>query len=113
MPDADGEEKGAATETPLHAFKEGREDEIEPGSRGVDGSTPEPDPGSEKSSYHQGGHPSDTEHDSATSDPAAAGSVEDDSSGGYGGAGEPERSPERSANAEAARAPRGPVNPND
>ncbi|MGI8559532.1 MAG: hypothetical protein ACR2ND_14725 [Solirubrobacteraceae bacterium] len=109
MPDVDGNEQGEATETPLHAYKEGREDEMEPGTRGADGNTPPPEPGSEEEggSYHEGGHPAETEHAAATKAPAEAGSVEDDSSGGYGGAGEAERSPDRSASADAQDSPRG------
>jgi len=108
MPDADDNEKGVATDTPLHAYKDGRDEQIEEGSRGADGNTPRPEPGSEeRSSYQDGGHGAQTEHESATPEPAQAGTVEDDSSGGYGGKGESERSPDRSASADAQDSPRG------
>lgn len=36
MPDSKGETKGDATDTPLHAYKDGREEDVEQGSLGVD-----------------------------------------------------------------------------
>lgn len=58
MPDEDGHQKTAdVPDTPLHAYKEGREDDVEPGSRGVTGDQSQGD----EDSYQDGGHDSETE----------------------------------------------------
>jgi len=57
MPDKAGNQKGEQTETPLHAYKDGREEEIEPGSLGTDPDESRlPEADGEEGSYQRGGH---------------------------------------------------------
>jgi len=61
MPDAEGNQKGDETKTPLHAYKDGREEDVEEGSLGVDTGGPDeqksrlPEGADEKGSFQVGG----------------------------------------------------------
>lgn len=73
MPDKKGDQKADQTETPLHAYKEGREEEVEAGSLGVDTGGPGeqrsrlPEAADEKGSFQAGGF-DEQETDSAATD---------------------------------------------
>lgn len=62
MPDETGAEKGDRTETPLHAYKDDRKSEIDPGDLGTnpdEGRLPEG--ADEPGSYQRGGHSAEPE----------------------------------------------------
>jgi hypothetical protein len=82
MPDEAGNQKADPVETPLHAYKDGREDDIEPGDLGTnpDGSRL-PEGADEAGSFQRGGHAADPE----TADPVEA-SEESEPAGTAGGA---------------------------
>lgn len=77
MPDDKGETKADPPSTPLHAYKEGREEEVEQGSLGVDTGGKDsqksrlPEGADESGSYQSGGFAGDEP------DPAAPGRAED------------------------------------
>ncbi|MEA2298645.1 MAG: hypothetical protein QOF77_1581 [Solirubrobacteraceae bacterium] len=71
MPDEAGNQAAdSETTTPLHAYGDGREEQADPGSRGITG-----DQGSgDEASYQEGGH---DDADKAGSTPAATGDQSD------------------------------------
>ncbi len=88
MPDEQGNQKSdAVPQTPLHAYGDGREENAEPGSRGVTG-----DQGTgDEASYHEGGHEGTT---TAGETPAATGDHED-APGAEAGIGSGKMDPDR------------------
>lgn len=75
MPDQKGNQKADRAETPLHAYKEGREEDVEPGSLGVDtGGAGEqesrlPEAADEKGSFQVGGFDGQETEDSPDKGP--------------------------------------------
>ncbi|MEA2298646.1 MAG: hypothetical protein QOF77_1582 [Solirubrobacteraceae bacterium] len=117
MPDEEGSQTADVPETPLHAYGDGREEDADPGSRGVTG-----DQGSgDEASYQEGGHDdSDVSGDvpAATGDqsdaPGAdtgsgAGAADPDAAADDGGRSDSEDfiDPESPGRADASRPPRG------
>ena len=110
MPDDEGTQTADAPETSLHAYGDGREDDVDEGSRGVTG-----DQGTgDEASYQEGGHDDSTDFGGtpeATGDQDAAGA----DTGAGAGAADPSGAadddeyvdPESPARAEASRPPRG------
>jgi hypothetical protein len=111
MPDEDGTQTAEVEDTSLHAYGDGHEEDVEPGSRGVTGDEGQGD----GDSYQDGGHPGGTEFGSepaATGDQDAAGA----DTGSGAGVADPGGNdndapaaddPESPARAEASRPPRG------
>jgi hypothetical protein len=111
VPDEEGTQTADATDTSLHAYEDGREEDAKEGSRGVTGQEGGPD----EASYQEGGHADDAEFGdtpSATGDQDAAGA----DTGAGAGAADPDADtgddegfvdPESPARADAARPPRG------
>jgi hypothetical protein len=110
MPDEHGTQSAEVEDTSLHAYGDGRDEDAEPGSRGVTGDQGQGD----EASYQDGGHADDTEFGDT---PTATG--QQDAPGADTGAGagatDPEgedgadefADPESSARADASRPPRG------
>jgi hypothetical protein len=115
MPDEQGSQTAEVEETTLHAYGDGRDDEVDPGSRGVTG-----DQGTgDEASYQEGGHEADTEFGEV---PAPTGQQDAPGADTGSGAGPADpggndidadadadagEDPESPARADAARAPRG------
>jgi hypothetical protein len=111
MPDEAGKQTAEVEETSLHAYGDGREEDVESGSRGVTGDQGKGD----GDSYQDGGHPGDTKFGgtpAATGEQDAAGA----DTGSGAGAADPGGNdndapaaddPESPARADAARPPRG------
>lgn len=111
MPDDEGTQAADVPETSLHAYGDGREEDADPGSRGVTGDQGKGD----EASYQEGGHEGSTDFGGtpeATGDQDAAGA----DTGAGAGAADPSGSagdddeyvdPESPARADASRPPRG------
>ncbi|HWH12356.1 MAG TPA: hypothetical protein VG165_14605 [Solirubrobacteraceae bacterium] len=111
MPDETGNQTAEVQETPLHAYGDGREEDVQEGSRGVTGDQGQ----AAGDSYQDGGHPGDTEHGDtpmATGDQDAAG-ADTGSGAGVADPGQNDNDapasddPESPARADASRPPRG------
>lgn len=116
MPDEEGTQEADVPETSLHAYGDGREEDADPGSRGVTG-----DQGSgDEASYQEGGHEGSTnfggtpeatgDQDAAGADTGSgAGAADPDGSAGDGGRSDSEEhiDPDAPGRAEASRPPRG------
>jgi len=113
MPDEAGNQASEVVEdSSLHAYGDGREEDAEPGSRGVTGDQGQ---GEDEATYQDGGHGNDTEFaetPAATGDQDAAGA----DTGSGAGAADPGQNdddapaaddPESPARADASRPPRG------
>ena len=110
MPDEAGKQTAEATDTSLHAYKDGREEDIVPGSRGVTGDQGKGD----EASYQDGGHGGATEFGNTPVPADEHHTPEAEPGGGAGGTdseGEDDSDeytdPESSAAADAGRTPRG------
>ncbi len=117
MPDEEGSQTADVPETSLHAYGDGREDDADPGSRGVTG-----DEGSgDEASYQEGGHEGSTEFGGtpqasgdASNAPGAEAGIGSGKMDPEGAAGDHGRSdtddyidPESPGRADASRPPRG------
>jgi hypothetical protein len=117
MPDEEGTQTADAPDTSLHAYGDGREEDADPGSRGITG-----DQGTgDEASYQEGGHDDADaagdvpaaptgEHDAAGADTGAgAGAADPDGAAGDGGRSDDDAyvDPESAARADASRPPRG------
>jgi len=91
MPDDQGRTKADPTSTPLHAYKEGREEDVEQGSLGVDTGGKDaqksrlPEGADESGSFQSGGFAGE-EPDPAAPDRAAAAANPEEAAGTAGGA---------------------------
>jgi hypothetical protein len=110
MPDEQGTQSAEVEDTSLHAYGDGREEDAEPGSRGVTGENGGP----AEASYQDGGHADDSEFGdtpAATGEQDAPGADTGAGAGAMDAEGEDDADqfadPESSARADAARPPRG------
>ncbi|MEA2266771.1 MAG: hypothetical protein QOE27_2354 [Solirubrobacteraceae bacterium] len=88
MPDEEGSQTADVPDTSLHAYGDGREEDADPGSRGITGDQGTGDAGS----YQEGGH--DTGADFAAT---ATDSGDESSAGAQAGAGSGAMDPNREA----------------
>jgi hypothetical protein len=116
VPDEEGTQTADVAETSLHAYGDGREDDADPGSRGITG-----DQGTgDEASYQDGGHDGETASGSTPSATAVqdapgadtgsgAGAADPDGAAGDGGRSDSDDliDPESPGRAEASRPPRG------
>lgn len=72
MPDAEGNQKADATETPLHAYKDGREEQVEEGSLGRNPDGSRLTEGDDDGGSYQGGGFAGDQPDPAAPERAAA-----------------------------------------